>query len=71
MSATQTIPAVVPVAPVVSVAPVATVATVAPVTPGRRPTKAHKNPDFVCLSLKKVDSLNTSYYVYLSNVTKR
>ena len=24
-----------------------------------------------CLSLKKVDSLNTSYYVYLSNDTKR
>lgn len=24
-----------------------------------------------CLSLKKVDSLNTSYYVYLSNVAKR
>ncbi|MDO4212706.1 MAG: hypothetical protein Q4D10_01035 [Bacteroidales bacterium] len=24
-----------------------------------------------CLSLKIVDSLNTSYYVYLSNVTKR
>ena len=33
----------------------------------------HKNADFVskCLSLKKVDSLNTSYYVYLSNDTKR
>ena len=45
----------------------------------RRPKK-HKNLDFVlerqenrgsCLSLKKVDSLNTSYYVYLSNDTKR
>ena len=57
MSATQTVPVVVPVAPVVAVAPVtlvapvAPVATVAPVTPGRRPsrgpTKAHKNPDFV------------------------
>ena len=57
MSATQTVPAVVPVAPVVAVAtvvlvvPVAPVATVAPVTPGRRPsrgpTKAHKNADFV------------------------
>ena len=54
MSATQTIPAVVPVAPVVGVAlvapvvpialvapvaPVATVATVATVTPGRRPSR--------------------------------
>ena len=57
MSATQTIPAVVPVAPVVAVAtvvlvvPVAPVATVAPVTPGRRPsrgpTKAHENADYV------------------------
>ena len=60
MSATQTVPAVVPVAPVVAVALVAPVvpialvapvATVATVTPGRRPsrgpTKAHKNPDFV------------------------
>ena len=54
MSATQTVPAVVPVAPVVAVAlvvPVAPVALVAPVTPGRRPsrgpTKAHKNADFV------------------------
>ena len=53
MSATQTIPAVVPVAPVVAVAvvvpvaPVAPVATVAPVTPGRRPTKAHKNANYV------------------------
>ena len=57
MSATQTVPAVVPVAPVVAVAPVAhiapvaSVALVAPVTPGRRPsrgpTKAHKNADFV------------------------
>ena len=47
MSATQTIPAVVPVAPVVAVAPVAHIAPVAPVAPGHRPTKAHKNPDFV------------------------
>ena len=50
MSATQTVPAVVPVAPVVAVAPVAPVvpiALVAPVAPGHRPTKAHKNPDFV------------------------
>jgi hypothetical protein len=63
MSATQTVPAVVPVAPVVAVAlvapvapvapvtPVAPVASVATVTPGRRPsrgpTKAHKNADFV------------------------
>ena len=60
MSATQTVPAVVPVAPVVAVAPVAPVAPVTPVapvasvatvTPGRRPsrgpTKAHKNADFV------------------------
>ena len=57
MSATQTVPAVVPVAPVVAVAlvvpvaPVAPVALVAPVTPGRRPsrgpTNAHKNLDFV------------------------
>ena len=54
MSATQTIPVVVPVAPVVSVAPVAPVANVAPVAhiapshcPGRGPTKAHKNADFV------------------------
>ena len=61
MSATQTVPVVVPVAPVVAVAPNARVATVtpvarvAPVTPGRRPsrgpsrgpTKAHKNADFV------------------------
>ena len=57
MSATQTVPVVVPVAPVVAVAlvvpvaPVAPVALVAPVTPGRRPsrgpTKAHKNADFV------------------------
>ena len=58
MSATQTVPVVVPVAPVVAVAPnarVATVTPVAPVTPGRRPsrgpsrgpTKAHKNADFV------------------------
>ena len=54
MSATQTVPAVVPVAPVVGVAlvapvvpialvapvaPVATVATVATVTPGRRPSR--------------------------------
>ena len=33
----------------------------------------HKIEVFVseCLSLKKVDSLNTSYYVYLSNDTKR
>ena len=53
MSATQTVPAVVPVAPVVAVAlvvpvaPVAPVALVALVAPGRRPTKAHKNADFV------------------------
>ena len=60
MSATQTIPAVVPVAPVVAVAPVAHIAPVAPVAlvalvapvapshrPGRGPTKAHKNADFV------------------------
>ena len=57
MSATQTVPTVVPVAPVVAVAlvvpvaPVALVAPVAPVAPShrpsRRPTKAHKNPDFV------------------------
>ena len=60
MSATQTVPAVVPVAPVVAVAqvahiapiaPVALVAPVAPVAPGHRPgrgpTKAHKNADFV------------------------
>ena len=53
MSATQTIPAVVPVAPValvalvVPVALVALVAPVAPVAPGHRPTKAHKNADFV------------------------
>ena len=47
MSATQTVPAVVPVAPVVAVAPVALVAPIAPVAPGHRPTKAHKNPDFV------------------------
>ena len=57
MSATQTIPAFVPVAPVVAVAlvvpvaPVAPVALVAPVTPGRRPsrgpTKAHKNANYV------------------------
>ena len=45
MSATQTVPAVVPVAPV---APVANVAPVAPGhRPGRGPTKAHKNADFV------------------------
>ena len=53
MSATQTIPVVVPIAPVVAVAlvvpvaPVAPVALVALVAPGRRPTKAHKNADFV------------------------
>ena len=54
MSATQTVPAVVPVAPVVAVAlvvpvaPVALVALVAPShRPGRGPTKAHKIPDFV------------------------
>ena len=60
MSATKTIPAVVPVAPVVAVAPVAhiapvaSVALVAPVAPvapshrpGRGPTKAHDNADFV------------------------
>ena len=51
MSATQTVPAVVPVAPVVAVALVVPVAPVASVAPGRRPsrcpTKAHKNLDFV------------------------
>ena len=48
MSATQTVPAVVPVAPAVAVAPVAPVALVAPShCPGRGPTKAHKNADFV------------------------
>ena len=54
MSATQTVPAVVPVAPVVAVALVVPVAPVAPVArvapghrPGRGPTKAHKNADFV------------------------
>ena len=51
MSATQTVPAVVPVAPVVAVAPVAHIAPVAPIAPshrpGRGPTKAHKNADFV------------------------
>ena len=68
MSATQTIPAVVPVAPVVAVAPVAhiapvasvaLVAPVAPVAPGHRPgrgpTKAHKNADFVLESAKNGD----------------
>ena len=51
MSATQTVPAVVPVAPVVAVAPVAHIAPVTPIAPGhspsRGPTKAHKNADFV------------------------
>ena len=57
MSATQTVPVVVPVAPVVAVAlvvpvaPVALVALVAPIAPGHRPsrgpTNAHKNLDFV------------------------
>ena len=48
MSATQTVPAVVPVAPVVAVAHIAHIAPVAPVhRPGRGPTKAHKNADFV------------------------
>ena len=56
MSATQTVPAVVPVAPVVAVAlvvpvapvaPVALVAPVAHIAPSHCPTKAHKNPDFV------------------------
>ena len=47
MSATQTVPAVVPVAPVAPVVPVAPVAHIAPVAPGHRPTKAHKNADFV------------------------
>ena len=54
MSATQTVPAVVPVAPVVAVAlvaPVVPIALVAPVAPshrpGRGPTKAHKNADYV------------------------
>ena len=61
MSATKTIPAVVPVAPVALVAPVAPVALVAlvapvaPVAPGHRPTKAHKNPDFVLESAKNGD----------------
>ena len=56
MSATQTVPAVVPVAPVVAVAPVAHIAPVAPVAPGHRPgrgpTKAHKNADYVLESAK-------------------
>ena len=62
MSATQTIPAVVPVAPValvalvVPVALVALVAPVAPVAPGHRPTKAHKNPDFVLEMPENEDS---------------
>ena len=48
MSATQTVPAVVPVAPVVAVAPVALVAPIAPGhRPSRGPTNAHKNLDFV------------------------
>ena len=48
MSATQTVPVVVPVAPVVAVAPVALVAPIAPGhRPSRGPTKAHKNADFV------------------------
>ena len=58
MSATQTVPAVVPVAPVVAVAlvaPVFPIALVAPVATGHRPgrgpsrgpTTAHKNADFV------------------------
>ena len=62
MSATQTVPAVVPVAPVVAVAlvahiaPVAHVAPVAPShCPGRGPTKAHKNADFVLESAKNGD----------------
>ena len=64
MSATQTVPAVVPVAPVALIAPVAPVALVvpvaliapvAPVAPGHRPTKAHKNPDFVLESAKNGD----------------
>ena len=67
MSATQTVPAVVPVAPVVAVAlvapvvPIALVAPVAPVAPvatvatGHRPTKAHKNADFVLESAKNGD----------------
>ena len=50
MSATQTIPAVVPVAPVATVAPVV------PVAPGHRPTKAHKNPDFVLEMPENEDS---------------
>ena len=62
MSATKTIPAVVPVAPVALVAPVAPVALVAlvapvaPVAPGHRPTKAHKNPDFVLEMPENEDS---------------
>ena len=68
MSAPQTIPAFVPVAPVVAVAPVAhiapvapiapvaLVALVAPVAPGHRPTKAHKNPDFVLEMPENEDS---------------
>ena len=62
MSATQTIPAVVPVAPValvalvVPVALVALVAPVAPVAPGHRPTKAQKNPDFVLEMPENEDS---------------
>ena len=56
MSATQTVPAVVPVAPVVAVAPVAHIAPVAPVAPGHRPTKAHKNPDFVLEMPENEDS---------------
>ena len=71
MSATQIVPAVVPVAPVVAVAlvvpvapvaPIALVAPVAPVAPiapshrpGRGPTKAHKNADFVLESAKNGD----------------
>ena len=63
MSATQTVPAVVPVAPVVAVAlvahiaPVAHVAPVAPShCPGRGPTKAHKNADFVLEMPENEDS---------------
>ena len=66
MSATQTIPAVVPVAPValvalvVPVALVALVAPVAPVAPGRRPsrgrTKADKNADCVLEKPENEDS---------------
>ena len=51
MSATQTVPAVVPVAPLLPLLSLLQLLpllqVVAPVAPGRRPTKAHKNADFV------------------------